>query len=142
MTLKDFITDKDLATATDLFNAKAQSPEEMLIAYNKAVSERNAFSDICAKYCSVLIEVNKAMSNVSNAKDGLSRLQKFRESREAELMADYILNKNEDSLAQLNAMIATENTWDIRIVPAHKKRRRRKNVRNSLLCIFPYRLYR
>jgi hypothetical protein len=121
MTLETYINNPALAYASEIFNANANSAEEMMTAITKATEAKAKLEVIMHKYSVLYEDIIDVKADMERDEANLLKLHEFANSTEAKLIADFIQNGNANALEEIKSMITVANPFDIHIIPAWQR---------------------
>lgn len=120
MELFDYIKNKDLAVATEIYNAKFESVEDVATLMNKIAEEKIKFNDIIREFNSTLHNIKVSISRLASSQERLKRFNEFKNSHIASLIQSFIENNTDDGLNAIKKEIEKSNNFGIHIIPAWK----------------------
>lgn len=121
MQLKDYIEDNDFAVATEIYNAKFNSVEDVVVLMQKIADEKAKFNDIICEFNHTLYNIKVCLSNLVYYKQRLKSFYEFKNSHIANLIEAFIANNTENGLHAIKEDIERSNDFDIHIIPKWKQ---------------------
>ena len=117
MKLKDYIKDKKLAVATEIYNAQFSSVEDAASLMERIADERKEFEAIIREFNIILYNLKVAMSTLNSNTKRLKKFRAFKDSHMAHLIQTFVENNTEENLDALKKEIEPSNEFGIVIVP-------------------------
>lgn len=121
MQLKDYVEDNDFAVATEIYNAKCDSVEDIVVLMQKIAGEKAKFDDIICEFNCTLYNIKVCLSNLVYYKQRLKKFYEFKNSHIANLIEAFIANNTEDGLYTIKEDIKRSNDFDVHIIPKWKQ---------------------
>ena len=120
MNFFDYIKNKDLAVASEIYNAKFNSVDDVSSLLNKIKEEESNFDNIIDEFMCTLYNIKVCLSRIAFNKDKLNRLIEFENSHIARLIKDFVSQNTEDKLNTIKSELENSNDFRIRIVDKWK----------------------
>lgn len=120
MKLIDYMRDPNVAEATEIYNAKFNSVEDV-IALQKQISEEKAeFNVIIGKLNTILYNIKVGMSKIAYDTNRQTKLEEFKDSDIGKLIQTFIENNTPENMDAIRKSIEQSNDFGVVIVPEWK----------------------
>lgn len=116
MNIKEYKNNPDLAYATEVLNANAKTPEELLQAMSKAKKVCLGFKSVLSKYEHICHELEILPKDIAYRNEILPLLEEFKQSRIAQLIGKFTENNSDKLMSEIEREIELSgNPFDISI---------------------------
>lgn len=121
MLLKDYIENKELSIASEIYNANFSSVDDVVALMANIEKESKEFDHIGERYNTILYNIKVCLSHIAKEKKELQCLHEFAKSRIAKLIKQFIETKDKEVFSEIEREIADNNIFHVVIVPEHKQ---------------------
>lgn len=120
MQLIDYIKYKEIAVATEIYNAKFNSVEDVAALMKKIAEEKADYNGVINKFKTTLYNIKVYMSKLVKRQEDLEKFKRFKNSYIASLLEQFINNNTEDNLEAIKKAIEESNEFGVHLIPEWK----------------------
>ena len=114
MKFEDYLKNPKLAVATEIYNAKCNSPEEMMELMDAINNERDQFEGDIRKFNICLHNISYCTGRIETWETAFNKRKEFKESHIGKLIEFFISNNNEDAFKAIETEIeASGNPFEV-----------------------------
>lgn len=120
MQLIDYIKDKEIAVATEIYNAKFKSVEDVVAMMKQITEEKENFNGIINEFNTTLYNIKVCLSKLAKRQEDVEKFNRFKNSYIAGLLEQFINNNTEDNLEAIKKAIEQSNEFGVHLIPEWK----------------------
>ena len=121
MKLIDYIKDVKMATATEIFNAKFKTAEDVAEFLDKLNQEKLQHGAVVKEFNETLYNIKVCLSHIAMRKEQLRKLQEFKVSHIANLIDAFTKNNTDEALDAIRNEISESNPFGVSVLREWQK---------------------